>query len=95
MPNRSKVAFDNGVVKVLLAKDKKTAVFLAFHPMNKGHEKYEALEKAMPRLHGLRRKSHRAVFAYDVIQKLQELGFEITKKQTNDNSNSSVVEEGA
>lgn len=79
----SKVIFNSGVI-TLNPKDeenKKSVVFLAFHPANQDHKKYDALEKSLPVIDGLKRRSHRAEFAFDIIQNLNELGYDITEKQ--------------
>lgn len=78
-----KVIFNNGVLKLdpTLDHEKKQAVFLAFHPANENHHKYDALEKSLPVIEGLKRRSHRANFAFTIMETLESHGFEIVKKQ--------------
>lgn len=64
--------------------DKEAAIFLAFSKANADHQTYEAIYKAMPRIHGLRRKRNRAAYAFDLVESLRKAGYDIVK-QTKEN----------
>lgn len=76
----SEVLFNDGVLKT---SEKESAIFLTFSPMNADGEKNRAVLKSLPRIHGLRRQSHRQNYAFDFLQHLHKLGYEIKKREDN------------
>lgn len=73
------IKFDNGVMKT---SNRETAIALSFMPACAECDLNLAVLKSLPRLHGLKRKSHRMAYAFDFISELHKLGYEIKKRET-------------
>ena len=71
------IKFENGTLKVT---DKKTAMFLAFSQSNSESEKYNAVEKSLPKIKGLKRPIKRAEFAFDLVGEMNKNGLSVEFK---------------
>lgn len=69
--------FNSNILKIVSKRD---AIFMCFHPMNKDAYKYIELERSLPRIDGLKRKSNRMKFVYDIIQQMDKNGISLVKK---------------
>lgn len=60
--------FKNGILEV----EDNVAISMSFMSANKDSKIYQAVEKCLPKINGLKRKDKRMGFTYDFIKELQK-----------------------